>query len=102
MKIAIKEEKERRELDFANNIPPGANTSASKKCSEKRLTPQEHTIYRSDAGLLQYICEKRGDIIFAIKEVLRKLASSTEADDTAFIRIARYLKCVPNCILDFP
>ena len=25
VKIAIKEEKERRELDFANNVPPGAN-----------------------------------------------------------------------------
>ena len=34
VKIAIKEEKERRELDFANNVPPGANTSDSKKCSE--------------------------------------------------------------------
>ena len=34
VKIAIKEEKERRELDFANNVPPGANTSATKKCSE--------------------------------------------------------------------
>ena len=82
---------------------PGIKESVSKKSSATDpLSAQDHSNYRSGAGLAQYICDKRGDINFAVKEVLRKLASPTSEDDTALKRIARYLKGVPNSILDFP
>ena len=52
--------------------------------------------------MAQYMQDRRGDISFATKEVLRKASSPTGLDDQNLKRIARYVKGTPRCVLDFP
>ena len=52
--------------------------------------------------MAQYMQDRRGDISFATKEVLRKASSPTGLDDQNLKRIARYVEGVPRCVLDLP
>ena len=81
----------------------GVTTPGFKDNSEGHaLSVSDHTNFRSIAGIAQYMQERRGDIGFSTKEVLRKCNKPTTVDQTKVIRIAKYVKQVPRCIQTFP
>ena len=77
-------------------------TGATPVLADTKLGPKEHTHFRGDAGLAQYMSDRRGDISFVTKEVLRAAAAPTNEDAESLKRIARYIQGVPRCVLDFP
>ena len=80
---------------------PGYKESST-KANMNPLGAAAHTQYRSNGGLLQYMTDRRGDLSFSTKEVLRHAHHPTVEDQTKITRIARYLKGVPRVIQDFP
>ena len=79
---------------------PGVKSNETYK-EEDAAGQSEHSSYRSIAGLASYMCDRRGDINFATKESLRKMARPTASDMIDLKRICRYLRGVPRCGLDF-
>ena len=57
-------------------------------------TQKEHREFRSDAGICQYMRERRFDIAFSTKEIMREAAGPTTATKTKLKRIARASKDV--------
>eukprot|EP00973_Karenia_brevis_P092466 12412551-Karenia_brevis.AAC.1 len=54
--------------------------------------------YQSLAARLNYYSLDRPDIMFAVKELMRKMASPTEEDEVALKRVARYLIGRPRLV----
>jgi len=79
---------------------PGYKESAGRQ-DNTALNPTEHTAYRSGGGLLQYVSEFRGDVTYATKEILRHGNAPTQEDAKKVTRVARYVKGVPHCVMDF-
>ena len=77
-------------------------TKEGKKTGQSvRLDAGEHSQYRSIGGLAQYITDRRGDINFSCKEVLRHSHAPEKQDETKIKRMARYLKGHPRCVQHF-
>ena len=57
-----------------------------------------HTKYSTGDGLTQYLRNRRGDISFATKEVLRQTAKPTNEQDVRHTRTRKYLLRAPSCI----
>ena len=68
----------------------------------EKLDPQEHREFRSVAGIRQYLTERRFDIAFSTKEIIRETAGPTTLSMTKLKRIARFLKGRQRCVLNFP
>ena len=68
----------------------------------EKLDPQEHREFRSGDGICQKMTEKRFDIAFSTKEIMREAAGPTTASKTKLKRIARYLKGRQRFVLNFP
>ena len=66
------------------------------------LGVNDHTNFRSVAGISQYMQERRGDLGYPTKEVLRKCNRPTTVDQLKVTRIAKYVKQVPRCVQTFP
>ena len=61
--------------------PTSKSKTAETRISENKLNKHDHTAFRGGAGMAQYMQDRRGDISFATKEVLRKASSPTGLDD---------------------
>ena len=89
-------------MEYGNGLnAPGYKDSKTPSGSLELLKPSEHTTYRSGGGILQYIQDRRGDVSFPTKEVLRHAHAPTRYDHQKLQRIARYTKRVPRCIQHF-
>jgi len=66
------------------------------------LTGSELSRYQSLAASLNYFALDRLDIMYAVKELMRKLSSPNEDDWQKLKRVARYLITVPRLVMHFP
>ena len=66
------------------------------------LENEKRAVHRTAVGKLLYMCQKRANIMYSVKETARKIISPTERDEMNVKRIARCLKGVPNakCLID--
>ena len=55
------------------------------------LSPEEHSTYRQGVGKLQFIVERRPDLLYPLKEAGRQLANPREFDMIGLKRIMRYI-----------
>ena len=87
------------EMGHASKVPGFKQSTAetqiknpSKKSTEApindKLGKHAHTAFRGGAGMAQYMQDRRGDISFATKEVLRKASAPTGLDDQNLKKIA--------------
>ena len=60
------------------------------------LENDKRAVYRTAVGKLLYMCQERADIMYSVKETVRKITGPTESDKLDVKRIARYLKGVPS------
>ena len=72
---------------------PSPGTDALKKVSEtaEALNPEEHKRYRKLVGQLLWMCNLRMDIMYAVKELSRGLASPTTDHWAKLKHLLRYL-----------
>ena len=63
------------------------------------LDSQESTRYRAIAARANYLAIDRGDIMFATKELTRKMSEPTEHDWNKLVRLGRYLAGRPRVLL---
>ena len=80
---------------------PGSKGHESHVATEK-LDPKEHRELRSGAGICQHVTEKRFDIAFSTKEIMREAAGPTTPSKTKLKSTARYLKGRQRCVLNGP
>ena len=67
---------------------PGSKGQESSHVETEKLDPQDHRVFRSGAGIGQCMTEKRIDIAFSTKEIMREAAGPTTASKTKLRRIA--------------
>ena len=58
--------------------------------------------YQSLAASLNYFALDRLDLMYAVKELMRKLSSPNEDDWLKLKRVGRYLITVPRLVMQFP
>ena len=88
-------------VDSAHSLSSPGYKDKAKEISEK-FSPKMHTKYRGGAGMAQYMSDRRGDVSFSVKEVLRRASSPTMEDDVKLKRIGKYVKGMPRCVQDCP
>ena len=69
----------------------GTNANKPTVEDEEPLNPQEHALYRTAVGKLQWLVPLRPDLAFAAKELARGLASPTVQHRTALKHTLRFL-----------
>ena len=94
------------EMGHATKVPGSKQSNAEMRISpskskgetpiNNKLGKHDHTLFRGGAGMAQYMQDRRGDISFATKEVLRKASAPRGADDQNLKKIARYIKRGPT------
>ena len=66
------------------------------------LAAKELSLYQSLAASLNYFSLDRLDLMYAVKELMRRLSCPSEDDWQKLKRVARYLKTVPRLVMRFP
>ena len=79
-------------------VTPGVKRGApAPESREARLlSPEEHSTYRQGVGKLQFIVERRPDLLYPLKEAGRQLANPREFDMIGLKRIMRYISGTEN------
>ena len=74
-------------------VTPGVKRGAPAPNSREArpLSPEEHSTYRQGVGKLQFIVERRPDLLYPLKEAGRQLANPREFDMIGLKRIMRYI-----------
>ena len=55
--------------------------------------------FRAVAARANYLAADRADIQYSVKEICRKMAKPEQGDWQKFVRLGRYLKGVPRCVI---
>ncbi len=66
------------------------------------LERHEATKYRALSARLNYLAQDRPDLLYAVKEVARRMAGPTKGDWTLMKRVGRYLLGAPRAVQEFP
>ena len=86
----------------SNGVFPTQPVHSKEEGGWPELTGTEHSQYQSLAASLNYFALDRLDIMFAVKELMRKLSSPDENDWQKLKRAARYLINTPRLVMQFP
>jgi len=54
------------------------------------------------AARANYLAADRPDVEYAVKEICRKMCKPAEGDWQKLIRLGRYLKVAPRCVIEYP
>ena len=81
---------------------PGSKDCKTKPEDDVALDPKNHTLFRSGAGLCQYLSEFRTDMTFSTNEIMREAAKPTWNSMAKLKRLIRYIRGRPRCELAFP
>jgi len=65
------------------------------------LVGAEATRFRAVAARTNYLSADRPDIQYAVKEICRKMAKPVQGDWQKLVRLGRYLKGSPRCVLEY-
>jgi histone deacetylase 1/2 len=71
---------------------PGVKRHFPKNTEEESIDADRHHTYRAVVGKIQFIAPRRPDVLYALKELARRLAGPTEEDYIALKRLVRYLQ----------
>ena len=71
------------------------------KDADVELDPEAASLFRTGAGIAQYLAQDRYDIQFAVKECRREAATPTERAKARLKRVARYLVSHPRVVIRF-
>ena len=79
-------------------VTPGVKRVAPAPDSQEArpLNSEEHSTYRQGVGKLQFIVERRPDLLYLLKEAGRQLANPREFDMVGLKRIMRYISGTEN------
>ena len=67
----------------------------------KELVGSEATRFRAVAARTNYLSADRPDIQYAVKDICRRMAKPAVGDWQKLIRLGRYLKRSPRCVLEY-
>ena len=84
-----------KDLDDPDGEWPGFDISA-------RLDGDRLRLYQSVSALLNYVAFDRPDLLYPIKELMRKMSDPSEADEARLKRAVRYLRTAPRMIARYP
>ena len=65
------------------------------------LVGAEATRFRAVAARANYLAADRPDIQYAVKEICRTMAKPVQGDWQKLVRLGRYLKGSPRCVLEY-
>ena len=79
-------------------VTPGVKRAAPAPDSQEArpLSSEEHSTYRQVVGKLQFIVERRPDLLYPLKEAGRQLANPCEFDMIGLKKIMRYISGMEN------
>ena len=79
--------------------PGGEKMALEEEAASKELVGAEATRFRAVAARANYFSAGRPDIQYSVNEVCRRMAKPVEGDWQKLIRLGRYLKGSPGCVL---
>eukprot|EP00971_Amphidinium_carterae_P102188 2022893-Amphidinium_carterae.2 len=86
-------------LQKSNSVSaPGVKSPTLPTSGDEPLHFSNHRKFRTAVGKLQWMAAIRPNIQFAVKELNRKLASSTSKDESATKHLIRYLRGTQNLV----
>ena len=81
--------------------PGGDKKDIEKEEDSEELQGAEGTRFRAVAARANYLAADRPDIQYAVKEICRKMAKPVRGDWQKLVRLGRYLKGAPRCVLEY-
>ena len=81
--------------------PGGEKKTLEEEADSKEMVGAESTRFRAVAARANYLSADRPDIQYSVKEVCRRMAKPVEGDWQKLIRLGRYLKGAPRCVLEY-
>ena len=81
--------------------PGGEKNTIEEEEKTEELVGAEATRFRAVAARANYLAADRPDIQYAVKEVCRKMAKPARGDWQKLVRLGRYLKGAPRCVLEY-
>ena len=85
----------------ALSYPGGEKKAIEEEDKTEELVGAEATRFRAVAARANYLAADRPDIQYAVKEVCRKMAKPARGDWQKLVRMGRYLKGAPRCVLEY-
>ena len=67
-----------------------------KPSPEEKLNAEDTTRYRGLAATANFVAQDRGDLMYAAKEISRKMSEPTQADWEKLVRLGRYMMKRPR------
>ena len=58
--------------------------------------------YQSVAALLNFSAQDRPELLYCVKELMRKMSCPTGADETGLKRVVRFIKTAPRLVAKYP
>ena len=58
--------------------------------------------FQSVAALLNYVAQDRPDLLYPVKELMRRMSKATVQDMSKLKRVVRYLKTLPRILSKYP
>ena len=81
--------------------PGGEKKTMEEEEASEKLVGVEATRFRAVAARANYLAVDRPDIEYAVKEICRKMANPVSGDWQKLVRLGRYLKGAPRCVLSY-
>ena len=77
---------------------PGTKQHVQQHDDEDELVGRDATMYRALVARANYLAQDRSDIVYATKELCRKMSAPCNSDWRALKRLARYLMKRPSVV----
>jgi len=90
----------RREAEGAPDLAEESDDALEEE--SPLLEGDQLSLYQSLAARLNYFSLDRPDLLFPVKELMRKMAAPRVSDLTALKRVARYLRTAPRMVVSYP
>ena len=81
--------------------PGGEKKTIEEEEKSAELVGAEATRFRAVAARANYLAADRPDIQYAVKEICRKMSGPVHGDWQKLVRLGRYLKGAPRCVLEY-
>ena len=81
--------------------PGGEKKTVEEEGRSAELVGSEATRFRAVVARANYLAADRPDILYAVKEICRKMAKPVQGHWQKLVRLGRYLKGVLRCVLEY-
>ena len=81
--------------------PGGEKKTIDEEENSEELVGAEATRFRAVAARANYLAADRPDIQYSVKEICRKMSKPVRGDWQKLVRLGRYLKGSPRCVLEY-